>query len=360
MRSSVPDQEQLWAVVLAGGVGSRFWPVSTPTRPKQLLPLAGSSALIRQTVERILPLVPIDRIRVLTGTSLGGPILAAAPQLGPQHLLLEPAAKGTAPVLAFAAHTIHQQAPDAVMISLHSDHVIEPAAEFLSVLSRAAEVSRAHGRLCTVGAVPTRAETGYGYISAGRDLTGDGAAREVTRFVEKPDSATAARYVAEGYLWNTGIFVWPVSLVLDELRVHTPEIAELLPLLDNGDVEGFFERVPALSIDEGLLERSAAVAVLRADFSWDDVGAWDAVGRTRPGDTEGNVAVGNAHFVEASNCVTWSEDGTVVVFGCEDLVVVSAGGITFVAPRNRTPELKTLLSRLPAIVVSGKQEGSHE
>jgi mannose-1-phosphate guanylyltransferase len=258
-------------------------------------------------------------------------------------------------VLAFAAHTIHQQAPDAVMISLHSDHVIEPAAEFLSVLSRAAEVSLAHGRLCTVGAVPTRAETGYGYISAGRDLTGDGAAREVTRFVEKPDSVTAARYVADGYLWNTGIFVWPVSLVLDELRAHTPEIAGLLPLLDDGDVQGFFERVPSLSIDEGLLERSTAVAVLRADFRWDDVGAWDAVGRTRPGDTEGNVGVGNAYFVEASKCVTWSEDGTIVVFGCDDLVVVSAGGITFVAPRNRTPELKTLLSQLPASVVNGKQ-----
>jgi mannose-1-phosphate guanylyltransferase len=359
MRSSVPDQEQLWVVVLAGGVGSRFWPVSTPTRPKQLLPLAGSSALICQTVERVLPLVPVDRIRVLTGTALAEPILAATPQLGPQHLLLEPAAKGTAPVLAFAAHTIHQQAPEAVMISLHSDHVIEPAAEFLRVLSRAAQVSRTYGRLCTVGAVPTRAETGYGYISAGRDLTGDGAAREVTQFVEKPDRSTAARYVAEGYLWNTGIFVWPVSLVLDELRTHTPEIADLLPLLDRGDVEGFFEGVPSLSIDEGLLERSSAVAVLRAEFSWDDVGDWGAVGRTRPGDAAGNVAVGSAHFIDTSGCVTWTEDGTIVVFGCEDLVVVAAGGITFVAPRDRTPELKRVLARLPADLVSGKRE-THE
>ena len=343
----------LWAVILAGGVGSRFWPVSTPARPKQLLPLAGTAPLITQTVERVLPLVPADRIRVLTGASLAQPILAAVAEFGNDQLLLEPRARGTAPVLAWAAHTLLARDPDAVMLSLHSDHVIEPAASFRAVLKRAAQLSVKHQRLFTLGAVPTRPETGYGYIAPGNALSDDDTAHEVARFVEKPDRATAERYIADGCLWNTGIFIWPAALLLSELRTHTPELATLLPLLDEGAVDEFFDRAPSLSIDEGLLERSRAVGVLRAAFDWDDVGAWDAVGRTRGGDADGNVAEGDAHFVDARGNIAWADDGSVVIFGADDLVVVRSGGITFVAPRARTPDLKQLLSQLPERLVSG-------
>ena len=340
-------------MILAGGVGSRFWPVSTPARPKQLLPLAGDSPLIAQTVERVLPLVPAARIRVLTGDALAEPILSAVPGFGREHLLLEPRARGTAPVLAWAAHTLLANDPDAVMLSLHSDHVIEPASAFRDVLSRAAGLSVRHQRLFTLGAVPTRPETGYGYISPGAALEGDEAAHEVARFVEKPDRATAERYIADGCLWNTGIFIWPAALLLSEIRAHTPELASLLSLLDEGAVGEYFERAPSLSIDEGLLERSRAVGVLRASFDWDDVGAWDAVGRTRESDAQGNVAEGDAHFVEARGNIAWADDGSVVIFGADDLVVVRSGGITFVAPRDRTPDLKQLLSRLPQRLISG-------
>jgi mannose-1-phosphate guanylyltransferase len=352
MRSSPPDRAaSLWAVILAGGVGSRFWPVSTPERPKQILPLAGSQPLIRQTVERILPLVPVDRVRILTGAALAEPILAAVPGLDRSHLLLEPTARGTAPVLAWAAHALAAADPDAVMLSLHSDHVIEPAGAFRDTLARAAALSVEHGRLFTLGARPDRPETGYGYIAPGEPLesdrgNGDAPPRTVARFVEKPDRASAEGYIAEGCLWNTGIFVWPARLLLDQIRQHTPEVAEHLHLLDRGDVDGYFQAVPSLSIDEGLLERSDRVAVLSADFRWDDVGAWDAVGRMRQADGQGNVAVGHADFVDADNCIAWSEEGRVVVFGASDLVVVHANGTTFVAPRNRTAELKQLLARL--------------
>jgi mannose-1-phosphate guanylyltransferase len=356
-RSSRPDADRPWAVILAGGVGSRFWPVSRPTRPKQLLPLAGDAPLISQTVERILPLVPVARIRILTGAELARPILDAAPSLSREQLLLEPRARGTAPVLAWAAHTIAALDPAAVMLSLHSDHVIEPADAFRSVLARAAALSAEHNRLFTLGARPTRPETGYGYIAPGASLTADGAAHAVARFVEKPDRERAGQYIAEGCLWNTGIFIWPAQLLLDELRRHTPELAALLPLLDAGDVRGFFEQAPTLSIDEGLLERSDAVAVLRADFTWDDVGAWDAVARTRPADSAGNVAVGDAHFVDARGCVAWADDGSVVVFGADELVVVRSGSVTFVAPRDRTPELKQLLAQLPERLASGEPTG---
>jgi mannose-1-phosphate guanylyltransferase len=343
-RSSQPEPS-LWAVVLAGGIGSRFWPVSTPARPKQLLPLAGDLPLIQQTVDRITPLVPRERLRILTGERLAQPILDALPGCSREQLLLEPRARGTAPVLAWAAHTIARTDPDAVMASLHADHVISPDDAFRALLAAMAQAAVAHGRLFTIGAPPTRPETGYGYIRPGEPLAGG--AREVAEFVEKPPREVAERYVAEGYLWNTGLFVWPVALFLEEIRRHTPEVGECLGLLDAGDVDGYFAAVPTLSIDEGLLERSARVAVMPADFRWDDVGAWDAVGRTRSTDAAGNVAVGNAHLVETTGCIAWADDGAVVLFGAENLVVVRAGEITFVAPRERTAELKRLLDRLP-------------
>lgn len=341
------SEPSLWVVILAGGVGSRFWPVSTPARPKQLLPLAGDQPLIQQTVERIRPLVGDERIRVLTGERLEAPIRAAVPGLGHHSFLLEPRAKGTAPVLAWAASEIERIDPGAVMISLHADHVIAPADGFRRQLATIARIAADHRRLFTVGARPTRPETGYGYIRPGKALPETSEAFEVEQFVEKPDSATAVDYVKRGFLWNTGLFVWPASLLLDELGRHTPEVAAHLPLLGEGRVNDFFARVPTISIDVGLLERSASVAVAKAAFEWDDVGSWAAVSRTRGTDADGNAVVGDARLVDSENCTVWAEDGTVVAFGTSDLIIVRSGGITFVTPRERAPDLKDLLDRLP-------------
>lgn len=345
-------------MILAGGVGSRFWPVSTPTRPKQLLPLAGQQSLIEQTVARIAPLVGHERIRILTGTALRDAMSSAVPQLGAQGLLVEPRARGTAPVLAWAAHTLTRLQPDAIMASLHADHLIDPDEGFRATIAMAAALARDEQRLFTIGVPPTRPETGYGYIRTGAPIGDDGRASVVDRFVEKPDRATAERYMAEGYLWNTGLFVWPAALLLEQLERYTPELAALLPLLDDDRVDEFFERAPVLSIDNGLLERSDRVGVVRATFAWDDVGAWDALARTRPADARGNVGVGNTHFVDADGCIAWSEDSAVVLFGARDLVVVHAHGVTFVAPRERTPELKQLLAELPDRLVRLEEDGA--
>lgn len=344
-----PDADPtLWAVVLAGGIGSRFWPVSRPDRPKQLLPLAGGDPLIKETVQRIAPLVPGSHTLILTGENLAEPILQALPEMSRDNLLLEPQARGTAPVLIWAAHEIWRRDPGAVMISLHADHVIRPAEQFRRLLEEVARMAKLHHRLFTLGVSPTRPETGYGYIRVGPPLAADANAYHVSEFVEKPDRETATHYLETGeYLWNSGIFVWTPSLLLEEVRRHTPELARLLPLLENGDVAGFFRTAPRLSIDEGVLERSRRVAVARATFQWDDVGGWDNLGRARETDEAGNVRVGDTHLVDSSNCVAWSEAGPVVVFGGTDLVVVQANGVTFVAPRRRTAELKDLLRDLP-------------
>jgi mannose-1-phosphate guanylyltransferase len=270
----------LWTVILAGGVGSRFWPVSTPARPKQLLPLASDQPLIRDTVERILPLVPQERLRILTGAHLADALLGALPELGPGNLLIEPRAAGTAPVLAWAAAELERRDPDAIMVSLHADHVIDPPEHFRALITRAAELAAAHGRLFTIGAVPDRPETGYGYIRVGEPLGGTEVDEQgdpgfqVARFVEKPDRATAEAYLASGeYLWNTGLFVWRAADLLDELQRVSPELGELVPLLREGGVEEFFRRAPTISVDHAVLERSSRVGAVRATFAWDDVGA---------------------------------------------------------------------------------------
>ncbi|HEX8393760.1 MAG TPA: sugar phosphate nucleotidyltransferase [Longimicrobium sp.] len=344
----------LWSVILAGGVGSRFWPVSTPRRPKQLLPLASEQPLIRDTVDRIVPLIPADRLRILTGGHLSDALLSVLPELGPQHLLLEPRAAGTAPVLAWAAAELERMDPDAVMVSLHADHVIHPPEAFRALIARAAALAAGHRRLFTIGAPPSRAETGYGYIRLGAPLEalpGDDhpePGNAVAEFVEKPDRATAERYLESGrFLWNTGLFVWRCADLLDQLQAHAPEFRELVPMLRRGEAEEFFRVAPTISIDEALLERSDRVGVVRATFAWDDVGAWDAVTRTRPADARGNVLMGDAHAVECDATIVYADEGPVVAFGVENLVVVRTHGVTFVAHRDRSPDLKHMLAQLP-------------
>ncbi|MFW6330661.1 MAG: mannose-1-phosphate guanylyltransferase [Gemmatimonadota bacterium] len=338
-------------MILAGGIGSRFWPASTPTRPKQILPLASERPLVADTVERIRPLIPLERLRVLTGDAMVAPIRSAVPELQPDHFLVEPRARGTAPVLVWAAHALAARDPDAIMISLHADHVIRPEPAFRALVASAAEAARSHDRLFTVGIRPTRPETGYGYIRLGAALD-DAGAYAVHRFVEKPDQETAQAYVEGGeYLWNSGIFVWRAGRLLEEVAAHTPELSRLLPLLDRGDVHGYFDAALSLSIDHGVLERSRRIGVMEATFEWDDVGTWDAAGRTRPGDARGNVVEGEAALREADRCVVWNETGEpVVVFGAKDLVVVRREGVTLVLPRDRAADLKKLLDSLPDTV----------
>lgn len=344
-------------VILAGGVGARFWPASTPSRPKQLLPLGGTLPLVRETRERLVGLVPAERIRLLASAALGARLLEALPDLDRRNLLAEPAARGTGPVLAWASHEIAREDPEAVLVSLHADHVIEPASAFREQIGRVAALAREHGRLFTIGAPPSRPETGYGYIRRGAPLPGTDDAFAVERFVEKPDAATAARYLADGsYLWNTGIFVWPVRAFLEEIRALTPEIAPHLELLEAGDVEGFFGAVDPVSVDVGVLERSDRVAVAPARFAWDDVGSWESLARTSRSDARGNVATGTAHLEDSDGCIAWAEDGAVVAWGVRDLVIVHRPGVTLVVPRERAADLKDLLARLPAGIRTGDRE----
>lgn len=339
--------EHVWVVVLAGGIGSRFWPVSTRERPKQVLPLAGDRPLIADTIDRARALAPDERIRILAGEHLARPLHAALEGFPAEGLWIEPRARGTAPVLAWAAHRIAALDPDAVMVSLHADHLIRPLDAFRETVRAAVEVARQRHLLVCVGAVPDRVETGYGHVEPGEAISvaGDAKAYRVRAFHEKPDPATARRYVKAGYLWNTGIFVWKASVLLDEIAAHAPELHEHLPLLKESDA-AFFDAVPVSVIDTAVMERSERVGTVGATFAWDDVGSWEAISRTRAPDAAGNVMVGSGQAVDARGNVVFAETGRVVLFGTEDLVVVRTDDLTLVLPRGRAADLKRLLGEL--------------
>ena len=333
-----------WAVILAGGSGTRFWPLSTPAHPKQLLPLSGPTSTAEQAVARLEGLVPRERILLVTGGAIA-PALRDLLQLPNGNVLVEPRAASTAPALVWASHEAWRRDPDAEVLSLHADWVIRDEPAFRQTAGLALDTAATHHRLVTVGIVPTRPETGYGYIVPGDNL--DREARAVRRFTEKPDAATALDLMADGALWNSGLFAWRADLLLEQVRRHTPEIAPYLALLDGGDVAGFFRRITPVSIDVGVLERSPDVAVVPGRFTWDDVGTWDALPRVRARDEKGNVAMGPVYFHDAQDCVAWSDAEPIVLAGVRDLVVVRANGRILVMPRTLAAGLKSVLDHLP-------------
>jgi len=333
-----------WAVLLAGGSGSRFWPLSTPATPKQLLPLTGSGSSAVESVDRLVGFIPRERILVVTGREMAAQ-LSAELRLPEENILVEPRAASTAPALVWATTVAQHRDPGADVLSLHADWSVGDPAAFRRTAELALAAARSHDRLVTVGMVPSRPETGYGYVVPGAPL--DDQARTVARFCEKPDAATALDLMAAGALWNSGLFAWTADRLLAEVERHTPEVTAGLPALRRGDADGFFRRVTPISIDVGLLERSDMVAVVPGSFAWDDVGTWRALARVRPKDPSGNVVVGPAFLRDSHDCIVWSEQDTIVLDGVMDLVVVHANRRILVMPADRAAGIKDLLAALP-------------
>src|SRR5213595_2305034 len=267
-----------WAAILAGGAGTRFWPLSTPERPKQLLPLVGDRPLLVQAVERLDGLVPPERILILTGPFLVDQVAALVPEVPRANVIAEPRAASTAPALVWAAHRIGKTDPGAQMLSLHADWAVGDDHAFRAAATHALGVAREHDVLVTVGVKPTRNETGYGYIVPGKPL---GSARKVMRFIEKPSPGRAALLRRRGALWNSGLFAWSAARFLGEAGAYAEELAPGWPALTNGDAPRFFAAVTPVAVDVAVLERTTRLAVVTGAFSWDDIGSWDALLRIR-------------------------------------------------------------------------------
>lgn len=339
------SESKLWVVVLAGGVGSRFWPLSTPQQPKQLLPLVTDRPLLVDAVDRLRPLAPDSQILILTNASLVDPIAAMLPSVPRANLIAEPRPMGTAPALAWAAAHIRDRAgDDAVMISVHADWAVGDADGFRRTLRAGAAAAAKYESLLTVGVVPSRADPGFGYIQPDGEV--EPGVRRVARFIEKPDRARAEAMCREGYLWNSGIFVWRVGDFLTELQRHTPEVAPALAAHPH-DIGGFFGAVKPVTVDVGVLERSRRVIVIAGDFEWDDVGTWGALRRVRARDSKGNAMSGQVIAADARENVVYAEGADVVLYGVSDLVVVVQDGLILVTTVERSSDLKALIDALP-------------
>jgi len=315
----------VWAAILAGGSGTRFWPLSTPERPKQLLPLTGDRPLLAQAVTRLRGLVPPERILILTGPFLVDQVAALVPEVPRANVIAEPRAASTAPALVWAAHRIGKTDPGAQMLSLHADWAVGDDHAFRAAATHALGVAREH-------------------VVPGKPL---GSARAVRRFVEKPTAGRAALLRRRGALWNTGLFAWGVPRFLGEAGAYAQELKRAWPALAAGDAAGFFAAAKAVAVDVAVLERSQRLAVVAGAFDWDDIGSWDALRRVRRPDARGNVVIGTVTLGDdVEDCVIWAEDEHFAVTGVKAMVVVRANGHTLVMPTGQAERLKLLVQRL--------------
>jgi mannose-1-phosphate guanylyltransferase/mannose-6-phosphate isomerase len=344
-------QSVLYAVILAGGGGTRFWPASRRALPKQFLSLGGHAPLLAATRARLGDRFPDERVLVVAGESQAALVRDTLPSLPAENLLLEPVGRNTLPAIALAAAELGRRDEEAVQVVLPADHIIAPEDTFRASLEAAAAVA-AQGRLVTFGIEPTFPATGYGYIERGAALLAHDQfpAFEVDAFHEKPDQARAEEYLAAGgFLWNSGMFVWSTAAIIQALEQHAPETWSALASATGSALAAAYEGVPSQPVDIGVMERAEARAVIPVGYSWSDVGTWEAVADVAPmvGD---NVLIGGGelHTLDARGNVVWADPSTLTaLIGVEDLVVVRAGDAVLVCPKSRSEQVKRLVEDLP-------------
>ncbi len=343
-----------YAVIMAGGVGSRFWPLSTPGKPKQLLELFQDRSMIQLTVERILPLIPKENVRIVT---IADQVDSIAPHVPPVdgQFIIEPFARNTAPCIGLSAVKLLNEDKDAVMIMLPADHLIQDEDGFREVLKHGVRIVDETDAILTVGIQPSRPETAYGYIQYERDELQSGLHRVVT-FAEKPNRETAVRFLQTGeFLWNSGIFIWSARRVLSEMEEYLPEMfAALMEIKDalgtpeeEERIRRAYQSIKPISIDYGVMEHTGHAYVLQGKFDWSDVGSWEEVYRLSDKDENGNVTRGKVILHETKDSYIVSGfDKTVAAVGLENAVVVATEQGILVCPRNRVQDVKQVAEKV--------------
>lgn len=358
----------LYPVILAGGSGTRFWPLSRHLYPKQLLRLIGEETLIQQTMRRVLGCTSADRVLISTNPAQADSIrvqLQEWKEAIRDNFIIEPEGRNTAPAIALAAQELLRRDPDAVMLVLPADHVIKGAQQFQRAVALGTDLA-VKGYLVTFGIKPTRPETGYGYIQpklAVRLATaGKLVGHPVARFIEKPNAVKAARYLKTGnYYWNSGMFVWRARTILDELSRHQPALSRSMNKIEaliargapRSEVDDAYRKLTPVSIDTGVMERSSRAAIIPVDFSWSDVGNWSSLEEVAPLDKNGNVVSGRVVDLESRNSILYADRRLVATIGLSDMVVVDTPDATLVCPKSRSQDVKKVVELL-------KQQGAPE
>ena len=350
----------IYAVILAGGKGERFWPLSRRQHPKQLLKITGERSMLEETIERIKDFIPVSRTYLITGPEFKEGILQSVPSLSPENLLVEPEGKNTCVAIGLAAAYLKKKDPEAVLVVLPSDHLIEPKEKLLHVLEIGATVAQQGDYLITLGIPPTRPETGYGYIEVGEQFsTQDGVSvYRIKQFKEKPSRTVAQQYYLDrNHLWNSGMFIWTARSILAATKHCLPNLYRSLekfyPHLgtshEQEELKILYASAENISIDFAVLEKADNVLTIRTDLHWDDVGSWLALERIKSKDRDHNVVIGDVLSLGSYETTVVNEgDGIVVALGVSDLVLVKTGSIVFVAHKTKVSDLKEVLQRLAA------------
>jgi mannose-1-phosphate guanylyltransferase len=350
----------LHAIIMAGGTGTRFWPASTNDNPKQLLRLVGDDTMLRQTVDRLGEVVPNERRLVVTNERYVDAVRKQLPELPAHAIVGEPSKRDTAPCIGLAALLVRRTDPDATMLVLPADHVIRPAEHFQAAICQAAQlVDQSPQRIVTFGIKPTYPAEIFGYIHRGPSLASshpNAPAYAVNRFQEKPDAATAQKYLASGeYYWNSGIFVWRATTIVDALRTRQPEMLARLEAIaaswDTNQHETVFQRefsaIQPISIDYAVMEHATDVAVIEAPFEWDDLGGWQALARLLGADEYGNTVLGKHLGLKTKGSIIRSDDGHLVAtLGIDDLIVVHTPNVTLVARKHDEEQIRQIVKEL--------------
>lgn len=349
----------VFAVIMAGGSGTRFWPLSRGAHPKQLVRIIGDDTMIQATVARLQPLIPPERVLVITTAALAEETRNQLPMLKPDHVIAEPVGRDTAACVALAALVVEKMSPGATMILLPADQVIKPADQFQKALAAGVEVARA-GNLVTYGITPRFPATGYGYIKLAQRLSDvqGVAVNKVLGFVEKPDEATAKKYLSDGgYRWNSGIFTWKTDVVLDGLETHCTWLTEALrPVADawgtadfNRVLNDVYQPLKRISIDYALMEKATNICVITGDFQWDDVGSWDSLYDHLPHDANGVIAQGDVLTQGCRDSLIVNQTKQIVTaIGIDNLSVVVTPDAILVVPKGRSQQVKNVVDALKA------------
>lgn len=343
----------LCALIMAGGKGTRFWPLSTEEKPKQFLNLIGEETMIQMTVNRIKPIIPIERVFVCTGEMYVDLVKEQLPELPEQNIIVEPEGRNTAPCIALSAFVIKKYYKDANMIVLPSDHLISDEDEFRNVIKNADEFVRENKEaIITLGMEPSRAETGYGYIRYGKDEKeiNNHKVIKVDAFVEKPNKEEAEAYIKDGnYLWNGGMFLWSADNILNQIEKYSNDTYKALKDIETvADKEiqevinNNYHKTEAISIDYAVMEKSDSIYVVPSRFGWDDVGSWEAIDRYREKDDKGNVLVGSAKVVDSHESLVISSSHDIVVEGLRDIYVIENDGKILVGHKSNVANVKEL------------------